>query len=71
MATVERYEIESGATLYRVRYRTPEGRQTQKRGFATKREAEQWASRVEVDKMTGQYITLAVGKATVGALGPG
>jgi len=70
MATVKRYEISTGATLYRVRYRTPEGRQTQRRGFATKREAEQWANRVEVDKTTGQYIAPTVGKVTIGTLGP-
>jgi Arm DNA-binding domain len=53
MATIERYETKSGATLYRVRYRTPDNRSTQKRGFATKRDAQQWASTVEVNKMTG------------------
>jgi hypothetical protein len=70
MATIERYETKSGATLYRVRYRTPDNRSTQKRGFATKRDAQQWASTVEVNKMTGGYVAPAVGRITIGELGP-
>ena len=37
MATISKYQTSSGTTLYRVRYRTPENRQTDKRGFTTKR----------------------------------
>jgi hypothetical protein len=70
MATIEKYQLLSGATQYRVRYRTPDGRSTQKRGLGTKREAEQWANRIEVDKVTGRYIAPSVGKVTVGTLGP-
>src|SRR5271163_3270374 len=70
MATIERYQISSGATVYRVRYRTPEGRQTQKRGFNTKGEAERWANQIEVDKAVGGFIGATAGKVTVGALGP-
>ena len=33
MATISRYQTASGATLYRVRYRTPGRGQTDKRGF--------------------------------------
>ncbi|WP_163695986.1 Arm DNA-binding domain-containing protein [Mycolicibacterium sarraceniae] len=44
MATIEKYQIASGATRYRVRYRTPDRSQTTKRGFATKRDAEAWAN---------------------------
>jgi integrase len=69
MATIERYETKSGATLYRVRYRTPEGRQTDRRGFATKREAQQWAATVEVSKMKGEYVAPSAGTVTVGQLG--
>jgi hypothetical protein len=53
MATIERYKTASGATLYRVRYRTPDNRQTDKRGFSTKRDAERFAATVEVAKMRG------------------
>ena len=35
MATISKYQIASGATLYRVRYRTPDNRSRQKRGFRT------------------------------------
>lgn len=70
MATIERYQNTSGTTLYRVRYRTPDNRSTQKRGFATKRDAERWANRVEVAKMTGAYVSPTVGRTTVGELGP-
>ena len=50
MATISRYQTASGATYYRVLYRTPDRRQTQKRGFKTKRAAEAFAADVEVDK---------------------
>src|SRR5262249_14731055 len=70
MATIEKYQTKSGATLYRVRYRTPDNRSTQKRGFTTKRDAEQWAHRVEVAKMVGDYVAPTAGKVTVGGLGP-
>jgi integrase len=70
MATIERYETKSGATLYRVRYRTPDNRSTQKRGFTTKRDAERFANKVEVDKMRGEYVAPSIGKTTIGELGP-
>ncbi len=70
MATVSRYQTSSGATLYRVRYRTPEGRQTDKRGFTTKRDAERFAATVEVAKMRGEYVAPAHARMTVGELGP-
>jgi integrase len=70
MATISRYETKSGATLYRVRYRKPGGKQTDKRGFSTKREAEMYAATVEVAKMRGEYVAPSLGKVTVGELGP-
>lgn len=71
MATISRYETSSGATRYRVRYRTPDRRQTDKRGFTTKRDAEAFAATVEVSKLKGEYVAPALGKITVGELGPG
>ncbi len=53
MATISRYQNTSGATRYRVRYRTPERGQTQRRGFKTKRDAEAFAATVEVSKLKG------------------
>jgi integrase len=70
MATISRYQTARGATLYRVRYRTPGRGETQKRGFKTKREAERWANKVEVDKMTGEYVQPSLGRITVGELAP-
>jgi hypothetical protein len=69
MATISKYQTVGGATLYRVRYRTPDNRQTDQRGFTTKRDAERFANKVEVDKMRGEYITPSVGKVTVGEPG--
>lgn len=69
MATIEPYETKRGETRYRVRYRTPDRRQTDKRGFTTKRDAKAFAATVEVDKMTGGYVSPTAGRATVDTLG--
>lgn len=69
MAKVEAYQTSSGKR-YRVRYRTPDRRQTDKRGFKTKREAEAWANTVETKKLTGEFITETAGRITVGELAP-
>ncbi|MBP2455196.1 tyrosine-type recombinase/integrase [Mycolicibacterium lutetiense] len=66
MATIEKYETDSGATRYCVRYRTPDRRQTRKRGFTTKRDAEAWANQLEVDKRRGAYVAPAAGRVTLG-----
>ncbi|WP_193045288.1 tyrosine-type recombinase/integrase [Mycolicibacterium baixiangningiae] len=66
MATIEKYETGSGATRYRVRYRTPDKRQTDKRGFRTKRDAEAWANQLEVDKRRGAYVAPAAGRVKLG-----
>lgn len=68
MATIEKYQTGSGATLYAVRYRTPGNRTTRKRGFTTKRDAQIFANDVEVKKLTGDYIAPTLGKVTVDAL---
>ena len=44
MTTISSYTTQSGVR-YRVRYRKPDGSQTDKRGFKRKRDAEQWAAR--------------------------
>lgn len=66
MATVEKYETTSGTTRYRVRYRTPDRRQTTKRGFSTKRDAQAWAEQLEVDKRRGAYVAPAAGRVKLG-----
>ena len=37
-------------------------------GFRTKRAAEHWANKIEVDKSTGAYIAPVLGRITVGEL---
>lgn len=66
MATIERYETAGGTTRYRVRYRTPDRRQTDKRGFKTKRDAEAFANQLEVDKRRGAYVAPAAGRVRLG-----
>jgi integrase len=68
MATIERYTA-AGATRYMVRYRTPANRQTKKRGFETKRAAQEFAATVEVSKLDGSYVAPTLGRVTVGELG--
>jgi integrase len=70
MATISKYQTASGTTLYRVRYRTPDNRQTDKRGFETKREAQIFAASVEVAKARGEYVAVSTGRTTIGELGP-
>lgn len=69
MATIEKYTTSKGS-LWRVRYRTPDRRQTQRRGFTTKRDAELFAATVEVTKARGEYIGATAGRVTIGELGP-
>ena len=61
MATVEKYQTSSGATLYAVRYRKPATETPEKRGFKTKRDAQHVANTVEVKKITGDYIAPTLG----------
>ena len=69
MATIKKYQIASGATLYRVRYRTPDNRQTDKLGFRIKRDAEAFAATVEMSKLRGEYVAPTAGQMTIGELG--
>jgi hypothetical protein len=69
VATISSYQTASGKR-YRVRYRTPDHRQTDKRGFATKKAAEAFAASVEVSKLKGEYIAPSGARVTVGELGP-
>lgn len=68
MATIEPYETKGGRR-YRVRYRKPNGRQTDRRGFLTKRDANLFVATVEVDKSQGTYIDPTAGTVTIGSLG--
>lgn len=57
MANVTRYKTSKGEVRYRVRYRKPDGTQTDKRGFRRKIDAENWAAEhVTIAKATNSYI---------------
>lgn len=53
MGSVTAYTT-NGGKRYRVRYRTPDRRPTDKRGFTSKRDAEQFLASVEVSKGRGE-----------------
>jgi integrase len=69
VATIEKYQTASGSTLYMVRYRKPDNKQTMKRGFATKRDAQMFAASVEVAKARGEYVSHRDGRISVAELG--
>lgn len=67
MATIKPYDTAAGRR-YRVRYRRPDGRQTDKRGFTTKKAAELWASNNTVELATGAWLSPEAGKTPLGAV---
>ncbi|WP_228835768.1 hypothetical protein [Nocardia brasiliensis] len=79
MATIEPYKLckptcrddctKREHQRHMVRYRKPDGKQTKKRGFRRKIDAENFAATVEVRKMTGEYIAPSMGRLTVGEMG--
>jgi hypothetical protein len=66
---VARFRASSSACRL-VRYRTPQQTQTKKRGFRTKRDAEDFANTVEVRKLEGNYVAPSLGRVTVVELAP-
>jgi len=68
MGSVLSYESANGRR-YRVMFRTPDHRQTTKRGFKTKREAELYLATVETNKARGEYIDASAARVTIGTLG--
>jgi integrase len=70
MATIKRYPTAQGER-WEVRYRQPNGVTSRKRGFATKRDASVWASKVETAKAEGAYVSPARGRMSVGDLSVG
>ena len=69
MANVTRYKTSKGEARYRVRYRKPDGTQTDKRGFKRKIDAENWAAEhVTIAKATNSYVDPEDGKRLVGDL---
>lgn len=68
MGSIESYESAKGKR-YVVRYRTPERRQSAKRGFKTKRDAELYLASVETSKARGEYIDATAARTTIDSLG--
>lgn len=64
MGSIEPYETTNGRR-YRVLYRRPDRRQTQKRGFKTKRSAELFLANTEVDISQGRYLDPSLARVTV------
>lgn len=70
MATIKRYQT-AGGERWEVRYRQPNGNTSRKRGFTTKRAAEDWDANNKVAINTGSYVAPSRGRVTVGHLAPG
>lgn len=68
MANVTKYSTKGGVR-YRVRYRKPDGSQTDKRGFRRRIDAERWAAEhVTMAKAQGAFVDPQAGRITVGTL---
>lgn len=64
MGTITAYESAQGRR-YRVRYRKPDHSQTDKRGFRTKRDAQEFLHMVELSKARGSYVDPALARVNV------
>lgn len=65
---IKKYEDAAGRTRYVVRYRKPDGRQSDKTGLPTLRAAKDWLAQTEVAKSSGKFIAESAGRLTVGEL---
>lgn len=64
MGSIESYETANGRR-YRALYRRPDKKQTQKRGFTTKKAAELFLATTEVDIAQGRYLDPSLARVTV------
>jgi integrase len=69
VGSIEKYWIAAGVR-FRARYRRPDGSQTDKRGFITQRDAEDFLALTKASLLTGAYRDPASARITIGALGP-
>ena len=69
MTTITPYDTQHGRR-WRVRYRKPDGSQTDKRGFPRKTDAERWAAENTTAIARGAYVDPQSGRRTIGALWP-
>lgn len=71
MSSIHRYKLKDGKQqLYRVTYRNREGKQTTRRGFRTKKDAQAFLATTEVDLLRGTHVGYQGGQVTVGKLYP-
>jgi integrase len=68
VSSIEKYQLRSGELRYKVRFRDAEGKQHQRKGFKTKKEAKLAASKVEVKVASGQWIDPRSGRVTVATI---
>lgn len=68
MGSVYSYETAAGKKLWRAVWRDPLNQQTSKRGFPSKRAAEEHIARQTVSKADGTYIAPSAARATVSEL---
>lgn len=62
--SISTYRTGSGELRYRVRYRKPDGTQTDRRGFKRKKDAQLWeADHVTVAIAKGSYVDPASAKS--------
>lgn len=66
MASIESYETKNGEKRYRVRYRKPDHSQTDKRGFRTKKAADEYLARLHVDLVDGNWVDPSNSKKLLG-----
>jgi integrase len=67
MASVEKYTTKAGPR-YKVRYRTPDGRSTDKSGFKTKRDAEAWEAENLLARRSGTFVSESARRVLMGTL---
>lgn len=70
MGSVHAYETAAGKR-YRIAYRRPDNKQTNERGFTTKKAAELRLAEVEVGKAKGDYVNPADARETISAIATG
>ena len=68
MGSITPYET-ADSRRWRVRYRTPEHAQTDKRGFTTRDAAQVYLANVEVAMATGAFVSANTARTTVEVIG--
>ena len=53
IARIQKQQTKSGATIYVVKWRTPDGADRTKGGFSTRKAANAYATKVEAGKLRG------------------